>query len=88
MFVQVRLSVEVPPAVCDDCYKRVISEFMKQAKVKSFLYKNPLRTPFGNLLKKGLFLFLLGTGFSSWKECSGEYSYRLRREAECSEGHC
>ncbi|GMY31764.1 trigger factor-like protein TIG, Chloroplastic [Fagus crenata] len=32
----VRLSVEVPPAVCDDCYKRVLNEFMKQAKVPGF----------------------------------------------------
>lgn len=31
--MQVRLSVEVPPAVCEDCYKRVLNEFMKQAKV-------------------------------------------------------
>lgn len=30
---QIRLSVEVPPAVCEDCYRRVIKEFMKQAKV-------------------------------------------------------
>ena len=29
-----RLSVEVPPVVCEDCYRRVIKEFMKQAKVK------------------------------------------------------
>lgn len=28
-----RLSVEVPEVVCDDCYKRVIKEFTKQAKV-------------------------------------------------------
>ncbi|KAK2987043.1 hypothetical protein RJ640_004769 [Escallonia rubra] len=33
---RVRLSVEVPSAVCDDCYKRVINEFMKQAKVPGF----------------------------------------------------
>ncbi|KAL7130903.1 hypothetical protein ABFS83_13G163000 [Erythranthe nasuta] len=33
---RVRLSVEVPALVCDDCYKRVISEFMKQAKVPGF----------------------------------------------------
>lgn len=32
----VRLSVEVPPAICDDCYKRVLNEFMKQAKVPGF----------------------------------------------------
>uniref|UniRef100_A0A7N0VCP0 peptidylprolyl isomerase n=1 Tax=Kalanchoe fedtschenkoi TaxID=63787 RepID=A0A7N0VCP0_KALFE len=33
---RVRLSVEVPPAVCQDCYKRVMREFMKQAKVPGF----------------------------------------------------
>jgi hypothetical protein len=33
LFVQVRLSVQVPPAVCEDCYNRVINEFMKKAKV-------------------------------------------------------
>ncbi|KAF2285710.1 hypothetical protein GH714_007317 [Hevea brasiliensis] len=33
---RLRLSVEVPPAVCDDCYKRVMNEFMKQAKVPGF----------------------------------------------------
>ncbi|GLT62145.1 hypothetical protein SLA2020_348030 [Shorea laevis] len=33
---RVRLSVQVPPAVCEDCYKRVINEFMKQAKVPGF----------------------------------------------------
>lgn len=27
------MSVEVPTVVCDDCYKRVMKEFMKQAKV-------------------------------------------------------
>ncbi|GAB4849690.1 hypothetical protein Ancab_004485 [Ancistrocladus abbreviatus] len=32
----VRLSVSVPSAVCEDCYKRVIREFMKQAKVPGF----------------------------------------------------
>ncbi|KAL7189940.1 hypothetical protein ACSBR1_039553 [Camellia fascicularis] len=31
--LQIRLSVEVPPAVCEDCYKRVMNEFMKQSKV-------------------------------------------------------
>lgn len=31
--VQVRLSVEVPAVVCDDCYKRVLNEFMKRSKV-------------------------------------------------------
>ncbi|KAL8462450.1 hypothetical protein ACS0TY_033463 [Phlomoides rotata] len=33
---RVRLSVEVPAAVCDDCYGRVIKEFTKQAKVPGF----------------------------------------------------
>lgn len=33
LFVQVKLTVEVPSAVCDDCYSRVLNEFMKQAKV-------------------------------------------------------
>ncbi|KAK9993897.1 hypothetical protein SO802_023600 [Lithocarpus litseifolius] len=32
----VRLSVQVPPAVCDDCYSRVLNEFMKQAEVPGF----------------------------------------------------
>lgn len=33
---RIRLSVEVPPAVCEDCYKRVMNEFTKQAKVPGF----------------------------------------------------
>ncbi|XP_059441079.1 trigger factor-like protein TIG, Chloroplastic [Corylus avellana] len=33
---RVRLSVQVPPAVCEDCYERVMNEFMKQAKVPGF----------------------------------------------------
>lgn len=33
---RVRVSVEVPAEVCDDCYNRVIKEFMKQAKVPGF----------------------------------------------------
>ncbi|XP_027329911.1 trigger factor-like protein TIG, Chloroplastic [Abrus precatorius] len=33
---RVRLHVEVPPLVCEDCYKRVIAEFMKHAKVPGF----------------------------------------------------
>lgn len=31
-----RLSVEVPPAVCEDCYKRVLKDFMKMSKVPGF----------------------------------------------------
>ncbi|XP_028201027.1 trigger factor-like protein TIG, Chloroplastic [Glycine soja] len=34
--LQVRLHVEVPSLVCEDCYKRVIAEFMKQAKIPGF----------------------------------------------------
>ncbi|RDX98838.1 Trigger factor-like protein TIG, Chloroplastic, partial [Mucuna pruriens] len=30
------LHSEVPPLVCEDCYKRVIAEFMKQAKIPGF----------------------------------------------------
>lgn len=37
--MQIRLSVEVPPAVCEDCYKRVMNEFMKQAKVQFLAFK-------------------------------------------------
>ncbi|KAJ4725175.1 Trigger factor [Melia azedarach] len=33
---RVRLSVVVPPAVCEDCYKRVINELTKQAKIPGF----------------------------------------------------
>lgn len=33
---RIRLSVEVPPVVCEDCYKRVMNEFTKQAKVPGF----------------------------------------------------
>ncbi|XP_051125246.1 trigger factor-like protein TIG, Chloroplastic [Andrographis paniculata] len=33
---RVRVSVEVPAEVCDDCYRRVINEFMKHAKVPGF----------------------------------------------------
>ncbi|KAK6946993.1 Trigger factor, C-terminal [Dillenia turbinata] len=32
----IKLSIEVPPVVCEDCYKRVMREFMKQAKVPGF----------------------------------------------------
>ncbi|CAI9088328.1 OLC1v1022633C1 [Oldenlandia corymbosa var. corymbosa] len=33
---RVRLSVEVPPEVCEDCHNRIIQEFMKRAKVPGF----------------------------------------------------
>nr|AUZ95885.1 Trigger factor [Malus domestica] len=33
---RVKLSIQVPPEVCDDCYKWVMAEFMKQAKVPGF----------------------------------------------------
>nr|AKM76838.1 trigger factor type chaperone family protein [Hypseocharis bilobata] len=33
---RLRVSVEVPRAVCEDCYKRVMDEFRKQAKVPGF----------------------------------------------------
>lgn len=33
---RVKLSVNVPPVVCDDCYKRVMRELSKQAKVPGF----------------------------------------------------
>nr|AKM76840.1 trigger factor type chaperone family protein [Monsonia marlothii] len=33
---RLRLSVEVPPAVCEDCYKRVVEEFQKKAKVPGY----------------------------------------------------
>ncbi|KAJ4849376.1 hypothetical protein Tsubulata_043058 [Turnera subulata] len=33
---RLRLSVEVPPAVCQDCYKRVLNEITKRAKVPGF----------------------------------------------------
>ncbi|KAL1307424.1 hypothetical protein AAHE18_17G031400 [Arachis hypogaea] len=39
---RVRLQVEVPPVVCEDCYKRVISEFTKQAKVPGFRPGKPV----------------------------------------------
>jgi len=29
----VKLSVEVPEIVCEDCYQRVLTEFMKLSKV-------------------------------------------------------
>ncbi|CAL5422077.1 unnamed protein product [Camellia sinensis] len=29
---RIRLSVEIPPVVCEDCYKSVMNEFMKQSK--------------------------------------------------------
>ncbi|XP_013717293.2 trigger factor-like protein TIG, Chloroplastic isoform X2 [Brassica napus] len=32
----VKLSVEVPAIVCEDCYQRVLTEFMKMAKVPGF----------------------------------------------------
>lgn len=32
----VRLSVEVPPAVCQQCYRKVLDEFAKQAKIPGF----------------------------------------------------
>ncbi|KAK7276888.1 hypothetical protein RIF29_18034 [Crotalaria pallida] len=33
---RIRLHVEVPPIVCEDCYKRVIAEFTKLAKIPGF----------------------------------------------------
>ncbi|KAI3969688.1 hypothetical protein MKX01_020249 [Papaver californicum] len=33
---KVRLSVSVPPAVCEDCYNRVLAEMTKKAKVPGF----------------------------------------------------
>ncbi|XP_054797953.1 trigger factor-like protein TIG, Chloroplastic [Prosopis cineraria] len=33
---RVKLQVEVPPLVCEDCYKMVVAEFTKQAKVPGF----------------------------------------------------
>nr|AKM76839.1 trigger factor type chaperone family protein [Monsonia emarginata] len=33
---RLRLSVEVPPAVCEDCYNRVVEEFQRQAKVPGY----------------------------------------------------
>ncbi|XP_057441101.1 trigger factor-like protein TIG, Chloroplastic [Lotus japonicus] len=33
---RVRLHVEVPPLVCEDCYNTVIAEFTKQAKIPGF----------------------------------------------------
>ncbi|KAK4484792.1 hypothetical protein RD792_007386 [Penstemon davidsonii] len=33
---RVRISVEVPSLVCEDCYRRVIKEFMKQSKIPGF----------------------------------------------------
>ncbi|KAJ9551425.1 hypothetical protein OSB04_015470 [Centaurea solstitialis] len=33
---RIRLSVEVPSIICEDCHKRVINEFMKKAKVPGF----------------------------------------------------
>ncbi|KAK1316079.1 Trigger factor-like protein TIG [Acorus calamus] len=32
----VRLSVEVPPVVCQDCYRRVLEEFSKRTKIPGF----------------------------------------------------
>ncbi|XP_061342194.1 trigger factor-like protein TIG, Chloroplastic [Gastrolobium bilobum] len=33
---RIRLHVEVPPLVCEDCYKRVIADLTKQAKIPGF----------------------------------------------------
>ncbi|KAH0671508.1 hypothetical protein KY290_026851 [Solanum tuberosum] len=33
---RIRLSVEVPTVVCEDCYKKVIKEFMRRSKVPGF----------------------------------------------------
>ncbi|PON39381.1 Trigger factor [Parasponia andersonii] len=33
---RLKLSIEVPPAVCDDCYNKVIREFMKLSKIPGF----------------------------------------------------
>ncbi|XP_055823793.1 trigger factor-like protein TIG, Chloroplastic [Solanum dulcamara] len=33
---RIRLTVEVPTVVCEDCYRRVIKEFMKRSKVPGF----------------------------------------------------
>ncbi|XP_022948109.1 trigger factor-like protein TIG, Chloroplastic isoform X2 [Cucurbita moschata] len=40
---RVRLSVGVPPAVCEDCRSRTIAEFMKQAKVEGRALKDSVR---------------------------------------------
>ncbi|CAO2835863.1 unnamed protein product [Amaranthus hypochondriacus] len=45
---KVRLSVNVPPAVCDDCYKTVMRELSKQAKIPGFRPGKPI--PDGILL--------------------------------------
>lgn len=45
IFVQVKLSIQVPPEVCDDCYKRVIDEFMKQAKVSLIILLHCFHLP-------------------------------------------
>ncbi|XP_030510811.1 trigger factor-like protein TIG, Chloroplastic [Cannabis sativa] len=33
---RLKLTIEVPPAVCDDCYNRVLNEFMKLSKIPGF----------------------------------------------------
>ncbi|XP_058080230.1 trigger factor-like protein TIG, Chloroplastic isoform X3 [Magnolia sinica] len=40
---RVRLSVEVPPIVCQDCYKRVLDEFSKQSKVEGRALKDSVQ---------------------------------------------
>ncbi|KAL3634534.1 hypothetical protein CASFOL_021588 [Castilleja foliolosa] len=42
----VRLSVEVPAVVCDDCCKRVLNEFMKHSKSLDFVLKKIFRRIF------------------------------------------
>ncbi|KAF6159184.1 hypothetical protein GIB67_032801 [Kingdonia uniflora] len=39
---RVRISVSVPPVVCEDCYKRVLAEFTKRAKVTGSLVFAPI----------------------------------------------
>lgn len=78
-FLQLKLAVEVPPAVCDDCYKRVMNEFMKQAKVRpcfclAFFFFFFLSLGFGNLYFYKIELELKEK-ISSEKECLVSMSY-------------
>lgn len=92
IFVQVKLSIQVPPEVCDDCYKRVIDEFMKQAKVSLIIFLLHCFHLAWEELKFNLMEFFLGfsmstgSGISAWKEGAWEYSCESCWEEKCTEG--
>ncbi|THG15994.1 hypothetical protein TEA_002471 [Camellia sinensis var. sinensis] len=72
--LQIRLSVEVPPAMCEDCYKRVMNEFMKQSKgVADQVCLSLLPTSEGSSVTVARALSI----FHTWKHCGGALMQKL-----------